>query len=204
MDITPAQTALASTGFYAGAVDNIMGPGTMTGLMMAAAGVHTPTKVMTAIASALAGVMAMAELTTPLRLCHFLAQATEETAGWTSLVEEGGPTYFAQYDGRFGNDEPGDGYKYRGRGPLMLTFRSNYEQFGELISADLLNSPDLLLMDMNRSAQAAAAFWTQRQANRWADVDNITEVTKLINGGLNGLASRQAALVRLKALWGLS
>jgi hypothetical protein len=88
------QTRLAADSRYAGAIDGMMGPVTMTGLLMAAAATRTPTRVMTDIAAALVAILPVAQLNTPLRICHFLAQATEETADWTSLVEEGGADLF--------------------------------------------------------------------------------------------------------------
>ena len=200
--LEPVQSALAATGRYAGAIDGIMGPMTMRGLMMAASGVHAPTQVMVDIAPAIVAILPIADLTTPLRLCHFLAQTTEETADWATLVEYGDEAYFSQYDNRFGNSAPGDGFKYRGRGPLMLTFKSNYQSFGEQIGVDLIDSPDLVSTDMTVSAQTACAFWLDRKANAAADADNLDEVTRLINGGVNGLPMRQNDLNRLKALWG--
>jgi putative chitinase len=205
MDVTPTQTQLAAQGLYSGAIDGLMGPHTMSGLLCAAASARVPNATITAIAPALVGILAYAELTTPLRICHFLAQATEETANWATLVEYGGPTYCAQYDNRadLGNTEPGDGYQYRGRGPLQLTGRAGYAKIGGQIGADLIDHPDLLLTDMGLSAKSAAQFWINVGANQWADVDNLGKVTKLVNGGLNGFASRQGNLTRLKALWGM-
>ena len=204
--LSGAQQALASQGRYSGAIDGIMGPATMAGLLMCGAGTLTPTKVIAAIAPALVAVMPLAELSTPLRICHFLAQATEETAGWTTLVEDAGPTYCARYDDRadLGNSEPGDGYAYRGRGPLQLTGRGGYTKIGGQIGVDLVGHPDLLLTDMTLSARSAAQYWINAGANQWADVDNIARVTRLINGGLNGLPARTDDLRRLKGLWGLS
>ncbi|MEM7183057.1 MAG: glycoside hydrolase family 19 protein [Spirochaetota bacterium] len=48
----------------------------------------------------------------------------------------------ANYGGRFGNDNPGDGYKYRGRGYVQITFKANYEKFGKLLGLDLVANPD--------------------------------------------------------------
>jgi putative chitinase len=85
----------------------------------------------------------------------------------------------------------------------MLTFKSNYQTFGEKIGFDLVTYPDRLLTDMTLSARCAAAFWAARACNVAADIDNIARVTQLINGGLDGLPQRKENLSRLKALWGL-
>jgi putative chitinase len=206
MDITPAQSRLAQAGLYVGAQDNIMGRGTMSGLMMRAAGLSRPTAVISAIAPALVQVMATAQLTTPLRLLHFLAQATVETASWETLVEYGDEAYFARYDGRadLGNSFPGDGFKFRGRGPLQLTGRANYARFSGQVGADLVGNPDLLLTDMAISAAAAAHYWVNAGCNVAADADDIDRVTRLVNGGENGEPARETCLNRLKAIWGLS
>lgn len=80
-----------------------------------------------------------------------------------------GPT-FANYDpgtaiGRvLGNTQPGDGYLYRGRGPLQLTGRSNYQQIGALIGVDLLGNPDLLLTDPTTAWNATVAYLANRGA----------------------------------------
>jgi putative chitinase len=205
MAVSDAQAQLKAEGLYAGKIDGDLGPVTMKGLMMAAAGIRTTTKVMEDIAEPIVAIIPMAVLTPPLRLCHFLAQATEETANWSTLVEIGGPTYFARYDGRkdLGNTEPGDGYKYRGRGPLQLTGRVNYTAYAHDLGVDLVNRPDLLLTDMNLTARVAAHYWIEKQANSAADVDDLALVTHLINGGENGEDQRGACLDRLKAIWGL-
>jgi putative chitinase len=205
MATSDAQAQLQAEGLYSGAIDNDLGPMTMTGCMMAAAGIKTATRVMTAIAPALVAIIPFAGLTTPLRLCHALAQWTEETDNWESLVEYGPASYFAKYDGRadLGNSRPGDGYDYRGRGPSMVTGRVNYTKIGEQLGVDLVGSPDLLATDMAISARSAAQYWINAQANDAADQDDVQSVTRRINGGLNGLSERQASLARLKAVWGL-
>lgn len=108
------------------------------------------------------------------------------------------------YAGRLGNGGPesGDGYRYRGRGMIQLTGRANYRTYGPLVGFDLEGDPDLLLQ-YGVSALVAGAFWKARNLNRWADIDDVTSVTKLINGGLNGLQERVVYLQRAKKALGI-
>lgn len=59
-----------------------------------------------------------------------------------------------------GNTEPGDGYKYRGRGYNQITFKNNYRRFGNAISVDLVNNPDAL-NNPNIAARALAVFFSE-------------------------------------------
>ncbi len=210
MDITAAQQALAAAGLYAAPIDNDLGPLTMKGLMMAAAGVTSPTAVMAAIAPAMVAMLPVAALTTPLRLCHFLAQCTVETANWATLVEYGDDAYFAEhYDpgteagAELGNIRPGDGALFRGRGPVQTSGRTNYARASAWLGTDLVADPQLLASDMTLSAASAAHYWINHGVNLAADADDVVRVTQLVNGGENALAAREAALGRLKALFGL-
>lgn len=137
-----------------------------------------------------------------LRLAHFLAQAGHETLGFTRMVEIWGPTPAQRrYEGRtdLGNVRAGDGYRYRGRGVLHVTGRDNYRRFGAIVGVDIEGQPD-------RAAEPAiamalgGAYWTSRRINAAADRDDVEAVTRLINGGLNGLADRAQRLARAKAL----
>ncbi len=61
-----------------------------------------------------------------------------------AVVDQGHEAVFEKiYGGRFGNDTPGDGYKYRGRGFIQLTFKDNYRRVGKAIHKDLVGNPDL-------------------------------------------------------------
>lgn len=144
-------------------------------------------------------------ITTPLRLAHFAAQVTHETEGFRFLVERGGPTYFAKYDGRrdLGNTHPGDGFSYRGRGLIQITGRANYAVYGKLLSLDLLGDPDEAA-ECGTAAAIAAAFWVAHGLNWLADADDLLTITRRINGGLNGLDDRAAALARAKAHLGIA
>ena len=91
-----------------------------------------------------------------------------------------------------GNKEPGDGWKYRGRGFIQLTGRYNYEKMAKLLGIDLVNNPDLLL-DPTVGAEAAAKFWTMWNPKlpKLARAGDIVGVTKIVNGGSTNLANRR-------------
>lgn len=139
-------------------------------------------------------------ITTFLRACHFLCQAAHETDGFRTLREYGGPTYFQRYDGRkdLGNIYPGDGARYPGAGIFQLTGRANHRTFGQKIGVDLEAHPERA-SEPDISVQTALHYWNDRRLNQFADKDDIVTITKRINGGRNGLADRQAKLIRAKA-----
>ncbi len=90
-----------------------------------------------------------------------------------------------------GNTEPGDGYRYRGRGFLQITGRAAYREMGKRIGIDLEAEPDKAGEPLY-ALMTAAAFWDSRKLNAYADQDNIEIITKRINGGFNGLADRKS------------
>ncbi|HRJ69576.1 MAG TPA: peptidoglycan-binding protein [Beijerinckiaceae bacterium] len=102
------------------------------------------------------------------------------------------------YGGRNGNGpEPtGDGYRYRGRGLIQLTFRDNYREVGRIVDLDLERNPDLAA-DPEHVWTVACGYWTMRKLNRYADNNDFLALTKTINGGINGLADRQKHLARV-------
>ncbi|WP_278940775.1 glycoside hydrolase family 19 protein [Pseudomonas helleri] len=104
------------------------------------------------------------------------------------------------YAGRMGNTAPGDGWKYRGRGLIQLTGKTNYRLCGEALGLDLLAQPELLEKPQH-ACMAAAWFWSSNGLNLLADKGDIETITRRINGGLTGLADRQAIYARaLKVL----
>lgn len=139
---------------------------------------------------------------TPLRLAHFLAQACHETMGFLYLKEIWGPTPAQRrYEGRadLGNVRPGDGRLYCGRGIFELTGRANYSRIGAALGLPLEVEPELAA-DPQISVKIACHYWMTHRINAPADADNIELVTRLINGGQNGLAKRKACLARAKEL----
>ncbi len=104
------------------------------------------------------------------------------------------------YAGRMGNIEPGDGWRYRGRGPIQLTGRDNYEFVGNLIGQDLVGLPEL--MEQPRYAlEATIAWWEDRIPD--ARIGDPERVRRLVNGGIIGLddTKRLAKLAREAFAW---
>lgn len=95
------------------------------------------------------------------------------------------------YGGRYGNNLNGDGWKFRGRGLKQVTFRANYEACGKALKLPLADNPDLLLQDAN-AARSAGWFWRANNCNHYADKGDLNALTKVVNGGFNGLADRRA------------
>ena len=99
------------------------------------------------------------------------------------------------YANRNGNGtvESGDGFKYRGRGFIQLTGKSNYAAFNKFVPEDILDNPDLVATKY--PMLSAAFFWRQKNLNSRADRGDsasvVTEVTKVVNGGFNGLEDRK-------------
>jgi putative chitinase len=139
----------------------------------------------------------------PLRICHFLAQAAHESMGFSRLRELGGPSYFARYEGRtdLGNVQPGDGIKFHGRGIFQLTGRANYAKMSARVGADLVAKPDTA-MEPSMSFRIACIFWSDHDLNALADADDITRITHRINGGELGLAERKRLYARARTIWG--
>lgn len=137
-----------------------------------------------------------------LRICHFLAQAAYETDGFRTLEEYGGAAYFLRYEGRavLGNSQAGDGVRYHGRGIFQLTGRANYRRFGRILGIDLEADPERA-KEPAVSLAVAFAYWKDRELDAAADADDVVAVTRLINGGRNGLAERTRYLARAKTIW---
>lgn len=160
-------------------------------------------------------------ITNNLRLAHFLAQCAHESGGFKAVSENLNysplrlkqvfPKYFPGtlneeygfqperianliYSNRMGNGsaETGDGFRFRGRGYIQLTGKSNYAAFDKLVSDDILNSPELVA---TKYPLASAAFFFMKRGiwpvcDKGPGLDTITEVTKLVNGGTIGIKDR--------------
>lgn len=89
-----------------------------------------------------------------------------------------------------GNTSPGDGFTYRGGGALQTTGRAAYRAMGERIGVDLEANPGLIV-DPAHAFVPALEEWNDGQLNAEADAGRIRRITKVINGGLNGLSERK-------------
>ena len=135
-----------------------------------------------------------AGITDPAQKAILMGQLAHESAGFKAMNEIGGG---AKYEGRkdLGNTQAGDGDKFRGRGFIQLTGRSNYAAAGKALGLDLVNNPDLAAQP--EIAAKIALWYVQSRKNKQGQsaVDlaaqgDIGGTTKLINGGFNGLDDR--------------
>ena len=161
-------------------------------------------------------------ITTPLRLAHFLAQCGHESGGFKAVNEnlnygakglrgifgkyfptdalaaqyERQPEKIANrvYSSRMGNGDEasGEGWKFRGRGYIQLTGKSNYAAFDKTVDDDVVGTPDLVA---TKYPLMSAAFFFNNNSlwticDKGADVATVTAVTKRVNGGTIGLEDR--------------
>lgn len=161
-------------------------------------------------------------VTSALRLSHFLAQCAHESGNFKLVSENLNysadgllkifPKYFKDkatadayarkpekianrvYASRMGNGDEasGDGYKFRGRGFIQLTGKSNYQAFSDFIKEDCVANPDLVA---TKYPLTSAAFFFDKNklwdiCDKGATPDVVTLVTKRVNGGTHGLDDR--------------
>lgn len=178
---------------------------------------HVPDAVIAQIPDA----AAKFNITNVLRLAHFLAQCGHESGGFKAVSENLNysadglkkvfPKYFPEnlsesyakqpekiasrvYASRMGNGDESskEGYKFRGRGYIQLTGKSNYTNFAKFIGEDTVANPDLVA---TKYPLASAAFFFNANGlwaicDKGADEATVTAVTKRVNGGTIGLADR--------------
>lgn len=101
-----------------------------------------------------------------------------------------------------GNTTWGDGWKYRGRGPLQCTGKKNYNAYGRAVKTNLIENPDQLAT-LPVGLDFAGWYWESNLLNTHADQNNIKGITKIINGGYHGLDHRVILLDRYKAHKGI-
>lgn len=142
--------------------------------------------------------MPMFSINTPLRQAHFIAQVAHES-GSLNYVKElaSGQAYEGRKD--LGNINKGDGVKYKGRGLIQCTGRSNYLSFQKYLGGapDIMNHPEYLEQP-HLAVMVSCWFWKTRGLNELADTDSFVTITKKINGGTNGINERKAFLIRAK------
>ena len=159
------------------------------------------------------------EINTPERQAAFIGQCAHESANFKTLQENLNysakglnatwPSRFPSeaeaqpfhrqpekiankvYSGRMGNQDEGDGWKYRGGGLIQLTGKDNYRLASDSLGVDFVKDPDLVLTK-EYAALTAAWYWNKRGLNKEADAKDFTGMTKKINGGVIGLADRVA------------
>lgn len=168
------------------------------------------------------------EVTTLLRIAAFFAQCGHESNGFTVLKENLNysaagllaiwPSRFTQktvgeyvrkpekiankvYADRIGNgsEGSGDGWKYRGRGLIQLTGKSNYLAFAKAIG---LRFEEIVPYIETKAGalESACWYWTVNKLNAVADTGDMRKMTKIINGGLNGIADREARYTQIKSI----
>lgn len=144
--------------------------------------------------------------TTMLRTAAFVAQLAHESGEFRWMEEIWGPTpaqlrYEPPNDlaQRLGNTEPGDGKRFKGRGPIQITGRFNYAKYGTLLGRDLVAEPTLAAAPELAFA-TAGLFWQTNGLNELADGEDFVKITRRINGGTNGLADRQMYYARAKTV----
>lgn len=137
-------------------------------------------------------------LDTGMRLAHFLAQLAHESDGFLAMEEyASGQAYEGRAD--LGNVQPGDGKRYKGRGPIQLTGRANYRTYGRALGLDLERHPEVVAFP-SIGLLIACRYWSQNGLNQYADADDVLAITRKINGGENGLADRKQRLATAKGL----
>ena len=133
------------------------------------------------------------------RVAAFVAQVAHESGRFHFVREIWGPTPAQRrYEGRrdLGNLHTGDGKRFMGRGPIQITGRANYRAFTKAIRTLIPDAPDFeaqpALLELPRwGALAAGWFWDAHDLNGLADNQQITLITRVINGGTNGLEERK-------------
>lgn len=138
-------------------------------------------------------------ITSPLRIAHFLGQLAVESGNFTANVEkisyEKAQKKYQNHK-YLGNKKEGDGYRFRGRGLIQLTGRNNYQRYKDYSGVDVVNHPELA-SELANSIDIACWYWIYGSSwgnlNKLADKDNVTLVTKGVNGGTTALAERRKA-----------
>ncbi|MBI4819803.1 MAG: glycoside hydrolase family 19 protein [Deltaproteobacteria bacterium] len=132
--------------------------------------------------------MREAGITTDRQKAAFISQLAHESGGFRHFEElASGRAYEGRRD--LGNTQAGDGERFKGRGPIQLTGRANYQAAGRALGLDLENNPDLVSRP-DVGFRVAAWYWNSRNINQTADRGDFVGVTRAINGGTNGLDDR--------------
>ena len=124
-------------------------------------------------------------------VASFLAQVGHESARLTAFEEFSDGS---QYEGRedLGNIKAGDGRRFKGRGAIQITGRTNYALAGQALQLDLEGQPELAVFP---SVAIATAVWYYTKSPSLSEYgtgicDDFREMTRFINGGYNGMEDR--------------
>jgi putative chitinase len=166
-------------------------------------------------------------INTKNRVCAFLAQilhesgcfyATKEDLFYTAIgLQKTWPSKFTTldfamtfekqpekianyvYGGRMGNNAPGDGWKYIGRGLIGVTGKDNYAALSKDTGIDFVATPELLEQP-KYAVISALNFWNKYKLNTYADSGDFKAITQRINGGQLGADDRTAKYQQLLSL----
>jgi predicted chitinase len=146
------------------------------------------------------------------RQAAFLAQLAHESGQFRFMEEIWGPTPAQlRYEPvstlatRLGNTATGDGRRFKGRGPIQLTGRANYQRFGAVLGLDLVAEPERAATPPV-AFRIAGLFWQRNGLNELADqatADAFKQITRRINGGVNGLAERERFYAQARRVLGV-
>ena len=155
----------------------------------------------------------------PIRAAHFFAQTSHETGGFKAFSEnlnysaQGLQGIFGKYFPgtleesyarqpekianrvyanrmKNGDENSGDGFRFRGRGLIQLTGRDNYTRFAEALDMSIEDTVRYLETP-NGAVASAGWFWDNNKLNQFCDKDDFITLTKRINGGTIGLEDRK-------------
>lgn len=140
---------------------------------------------------------------TPMKEAAFIAQILHESGSLRYVRElASGEAYDTGRRAAMLGNTPqadGDGQRYKGRGLIQITGRSNYKAVGLHLGVDLVSKPELL-EEPEWAVRSALYFWQSRGLNMLATAGKFVEITRRINGGTNGLADRQRFYKRALAV----
>ena len=136
----------------------------------------------------LAKYMAKYEINTKQRKSAFIATILHESGEFRYTREiASGEAYEGRKD--LGNIYKGDGRRFRGRGLIQLTGRTNYTMASKFLGIDFVNNPEWLEEPIHATA-VSAWWWKMKGLNSIADTGDFRRVTRTVNGGYNGMADR--------------
>jgi predicted chitinase len=135
-------------------------------------------------------------ITSRARAAMWLAQTGHESVSYVYFEElASGTAYCNRPD--LGNTQPGDGPRYKGRGPIQITGRFNYTNAQGATGLPLVSNPSMAA-DPQHGFQLSAWWWSAHGLNGISDTGDVVAATRRINGGTNGLADRQS---RYQTCW---